>query len=60
MTAVLTEIQDQIEEIRGLSKKGKATRKQIRQSLNDLWEWIDAEMDESYKNEFIQSVMEVK
>ena len=60
MAAVLTEIQDQIEEIRGLSKKGKATRKQIRQSLKDLWEWIDSEMDESYKNEFIQSVMEVK
>jgi predicted transcriptional regulator len=60
MEAVLTEIQDRLWEIHGLSKKGKATRKQIRQSLNDLWEWIDAEMDESYKNEFIHSVMEVK
>jgi predicted transcriptional regulator len=60
MEAVLTEIQDRLWEIHGLSKKGKATRKQIRQSLNDLWEWIDSEMDESYKNEFIQSVMEVK
>jgi predicted transcriptional regulator len=60
MEAVLTKIQERLWEIHGLSKKGKATRKQIRQSLNDLWEWIDAEMDESYKNEFIHSVMEVK
>jgi len=60
MEAVLTEIQDRVWEIHGLSKKGKATRKQIRQSLNDLWELIEVELTQSRRNDFIQSVMEVK
>ena len=58
MEEILTEIQDKVWDIYKLSES-KAKRKQIRKSLNDLWEWIDFEMDESYKNEFLQSVMEV-
>ena len=58
METLLSEIKDKVWDIYKLSEKGK--RKKIRKELDELWEWVDSEMDESYKNEFIQSVMELK
>tara|TARA_A100001515_G_scaffold54887_1_gene43384 strand:- start:50 stop:226 length:177 start_codon:yes stop_codon:yes gene_type:complete len=57
MESILSEIQDKVWDIYKLAEKGK--RKKIRKELDELWEWVDSEMDESYKKKFIQSVMEV-
>ena len=58
MEALLTEIQDKVWDIYKLSEKGK--RKKIRNALDELWDLIELERSEASRNDFIQSVMEVK
>tara|TARA_R100001082_G_scaffold47201_1_gene25236 strand:- start:162 stop:344 length:183 start_codon:yes stop_codon:yes gene_type:complete len=59
MEAILSEIQDKVWDIYKLAEE-KGKRKKIRKELDELWDLIEVERKETSRNEFIQSVMEVK
>ena len=59
MEAILSEIQDKVWDIYKLAEE-KGKRKKIRNALDELWDLIEVERSETSRNEFIQSVMEVK
>jgi len=59
METLLSEIQDKVWDIYKLAEE-KGKRKKIRKELDELWDLIEVERKETSRNEFIQSVMEVK
>ena len=59
METLLSEIQDKVWDIYKLAEE-KGKRKKIRKELDELWDLIEVERKEISRNDFIQSVMEVK
>ena len=59
METLLSEIQDKVWDIYKLAEE-KGKRKKIRNALDELWDLIEIERSEISRNDFIQSVMEVK
>ena len=59
METLLSEIQDKVWDIYKLAEE-KGKRKKIRNALDELWDLIEIEKSEISRNDFIQSVMEVK
>ena len=59
METLLSEIQDKVWDIYKLAEE-KGKRKKIRNALDELWDLIEVERSEMSRNDFIQSVMEVK
>ena len=59
METLLSEIQGKVWDIYKLAKE-KGKRKKIANALDELWDLIEVERKEISRNDFIQSVMEVK